>query len=128
VQLLALEEGSEEGVERRGDFGEQAAGENICKVGVLEVGLCGENLGEAFTGGHSEGVAFKDHFFDFAVVEQRLNVRDEIFGSVEFEGTTAQREDLGVCHDLGCVCCCGVGGKLGRRFRKNWYYLLVLNP
>jgi hypothetical protein len=105
VQFLALEEGSEESVERRGDFGEKAAGEDVRKVGVLEVGLRGEDLGEALTGGHSEGVAFKNHFFD-VVVEQRLDVRDEIFGSVEFEGATAQGEDFGVGHICGCVCVC----------------------
>jgi hypothetical protein len=103
VQFLALEEGSEEGVEGRGDFGEKAAGEDVGEVGVLEVCLGGEYLGEALTGGHSEGVAFEDHFFD-VIVEQRLDVRDEVFGGVEFEGATAQGENFGVGHICGCVC------------------------
>ena len=104
VQLLALEEGSEEGVERRGDLGQQAAGEDVGEVGVLEVGLCGEDLGEALAGGHSEGVAFKDHFLD-VVVEQGLDVRDEVFGGVELESAAAQGEDFGVGHGCGCVFC-----------------------
>ena len=66
--------------------------------------MVGEDLGEALAGGHSEGVAFKDHFLD-VVVEQGLDVRDEVFGGVELESAAAQGEDFGVGHGCGCVFC-----------------------
>jgi hypothetical protein len=98
VQVLALEQCREQGVECGRDFCQQAAGEDVGEVGVLEGGFGGENIGETLAGFNAESVAFEVHFFQGGAVEEGLDVRGQVFGGVEFESAAAQGEDLAVCH------------------------------
>ena len=77
------------------DLGEKTTGEDVGEVGVAEVVLRFEDLGEGGGGFDADGVAFEVDLFDVGIVAEGLDMRFEVGGGVELQGAAFEGEDVG---------------------------------